>query len=184
MRRNGKFSFFTLLIPFNMKSYSKFKIIILLAMMLLSCKSQKENQKINPPVMITGPNVIIYKTKGDYFMHVPVNLSDDKTTLTSYPAPRDVYYNGDLAYPVKLEDGYLLDRRGISPNSAFLKWTYFEYSRLEKSPTTTQLLNMLLDSDPFIAIYDCGKTNRFNNLEDELNLIIRTNKLSEFKRLK
>lgn len=167
-----------------MKSYSKISIIFLIAMILVSCKSQKDNQKLNPPAMVTGPNVIIYKTKGDYFMHVPVSLSDDKTALTSYPAPGDVYYNGDLAYPIRLEDGYLLDRRGISPNSAFLKWTYYEYSRLKKTPLTNDLMKMILDSDPFISIYDCGKANRFNNLEEDLNLIIKTNKLSEFKRLK
>lgn len=167
-----------------MKSYSKISVIFLIAMMLVSCKSQKDNQKLHQPAMVTGPNVIIYKTTGDYFMHVPVGLSDDKTTIASYPAPGDVFYNGDLAYPVRLEDGYLLDRRGISPNSAFLKWTYYEYSRLEKSPSTNELMKMILDADPFISMYDCGKPNRFNNLEEDLNQIIRTNKLSEFKRLK
>ncbi|MBW6491559.1 MAG: hypothetical protein K0B15_10260 [Lentimicrobium sp.] len=149
-----------------------------------SCKSSSKIQKEELPGFVTGPNVIIYKTTRDYSKHVPVTLSDDKKTLVSYPAPGDVFFNGDLAYPVKLENGFLLDRRGIGKNSAFLQWTYYEYSRLEKTPVATELLKMVLDSDPFEVIYDCGKASKFSDPEVELNAKIRTGNLSDFKRIK
>lgn len=141
-------------------------------------------QKKPATAYVSGPNVLIYKTNADYFMHVPVTLSEDKKSIVSYPAPGDVFFNGNLAYPVKLEDGFLLDRRGITANSGFLNWTYYEYSRFEKTPSPDELFKMMLDTDPFIIIYDCGKSSKYKDLENELNEKIRTGKFTEFKRVK
>jgi hypothetical protein len=133
---------------------------------------------------VSGPRVMIYKTNADYFRHVPVTLSEDKKSIMSYPAPGDVFFNGDLAYPVKLEDGFLLDRRGITANSGFLNWTYYEYSRFEKTPSPDELMKMMLNPDPFTIIYDCGKSSKYKDLENELNEKIRTGKFADFKRIK
>ena len=156
-------------------------LFITLTALFSGCHSSSKNTK---PSGVTGPGVIVYKTTDNYFFHVPVTLSQDKKTLVSYPAPSDLMVNGELALPVKLEGGYLLDRRGINENSAFLKWTYYEYSRLDHTPKPEELMRMILDTDPFTEMYRCGKKSEYEDLIPELNEIIKGNKLSGFSRLK
>lgn len=151
---------------------------------MVGCKPKQQIAAVKGKPILANVPVIVYKTKADYSQHVPVGLSADKMNIVSYPAPGDVYYGGDLAYPVALEQGYLLDKRGIDENAAFTKWTYYEYSRLTKTPTQAEIKNMLLEVDPFIEIYQCGNLNDFENLIDDLNRTIRKGKLSDFKRLK
>lgn len=67
------------------------------------------------------PKARIYRTNGDYRDKVPVNLDAARSTVVSYPAPTDL-----TALPVQLADGYLLDLRGIGPNTAFTSYTYAE----------------------------------------------------------
>jgi hypothetical protein len=133
---------------------------------------------------VTSPQVVIYKTKENYYLHVPVSLSADKKSLVSYPAPSDVIINGELMLPVKLENGYLLDRRGIGEGCAFLKWTYYEYSRLEHTPNSEELLKMILEPDPLTEMYYCGRKSSFKDIESELNQIIREGRLENFKRIR
>ncbi len=165
----------------------KVTLLVIMSIALMSISACKPKQQVSAvkgkPILANAP-VIVYKTKADYSQHVPVTLSSDKMEIVSYPAPGDVYYGGDLAYPVSLEKGYLLDKRGINENSAFTKWTYYEYSRLSKTPTPQEIRNMLLDKDPFIEIYHCGTRNDFENLVEDLNKIIKKDKLDRFKRLK
>lgn len=167
-----------------MKNYFALLFFICVALTFSSCKTNKTVQKEASTAYATGPQVIIYKTTENYFMHVPVVLSQDKKSIVSYPAPGDVYYNGDLAFPVKLEDGFLLDRRGVAPESGFLSWTYYEYSRFEKTPSPSELLNKMLDSDPFTIMYDCGKPSQYKDLVNELNVKIKAGNFSDFKQLK
>lgn len=163
-----------------------FTLFILFSILLImsGCKPKEQVAAVKGKPVLANAPVIIYKTKQDYSMHVPVTLAPDKTSLTSYPAPSDVYYGGDLAYPVALTDGYFLDRRGISENSAFTKWTYYEYSRLPKTPSDKEIFNMLLDTDPFTEIYYCGDRTKFKDIENELNKAIKEGKLNQYKRLK
>ena len=107
---------------------SIFSATLLLVLMSLKLPGGK------PKAYITGPAAIIYKTKADYSKNVPVTLSDDKLHVVSYPAPQDVYFHGELAYPTQLAKGFLLDNRGISVNSAFISLTYEEYSKLPAAP--------------------------------------------------
>ena len=180
----GKFASFTLSINKFMKNYAVLLLVFCFSFHFTSCKTNKEVQKETSGAYATGPRVIIYKTKDNYFMHVPVGLSEDKKSLVSYPAPGDVFYNGDLAYPIKLEDGFLLDRRGITAQSGFLNWTYYEYSRFEKTPSPLELLGKMLDNDPFTIIYDCGNPSQYKELENELNAIIKAGRFDDFKRVK
>lgn len=168
-----------------MKSNLIFTVAILsFAIFMSSCKSNKQAvvSKGNPT--FANAPVIIYKTKADYFLQVPVTMTQDRKSLASYPAPSDVFYAGDLALPMQLEQGFYLDRRGINELSAFTKWTYYEYSRLPKTPTQEEIMNMMLDTNPFTEIYFCGKRSDFNNLVEDLNKIIKKGKLSNFQRLK
>jgi len=135
---------------------------------------------------------IIYKTSGDYSALVPVTLNDQKTQVTSYPDIKDVYYSGyantQLAYPTKLDNGYLLDNRGISANSAFLKYTYDQYSKLSKTPSSAELFSSILVTSPFLEMYNCGARSFAHDTEQqtisEINaLIIDSNQLDKCKRI-
>ena len=159
-------------------------LCIVMIAFLSGCKSKSPLTQSQNTVNVTGPQVVIYKTKDNYFMHVPVSLSADKLSLTSYPAPSDVFYNGDLAYPVKLENGYLLDRRGINEGCAFLKLTYYEYSRLDHTPTQDELMDLILDPDPLTEMYYCGRKSDFKDLESELNQVILSGNLDKFRRIR
>jgi|ERR1043165_4763893 hypothetical protein len=129
-------------------------------------------------------SAIVYKTKADYSQYVPVTLCADKSSIVAYPGAKDVYYKGKLALPTTLKDGYLLDNRGIGPNSAFLNLTYQQYTQLATIPSLTELYAGIKDKDPFVEIYNLGDRNRFTNEVEEINKIIAKNGLKKFTRVK
>ena len=125
------------------------------------------------------PHVLVYKTKADYRDLVPVLLSADKKHIISYPAPGDVKTGSGYALPVLLHKGYLLDKRGIGVNSAFLKLTYEEYSQLKELPSPAGLYDTIADKNPLTTLYDCGIRENGGNLVKELNKIIDKKQLSK-----
>ncbi|MEI8045891.1 MAG: hypothetical protein WCI92_00825 [Bacteroidota bacterium] len=161
------------------------QFIILITMISSCCTAKKaEKEQSGPMVTIAGPQVIIYKTKKDYSKLVPISLSEDKKTIVSYPDVKDVYYNGNLAYPTPLHDGFLLDNRGITKNTAFINLTYDEYSKLAKTPTADQLIKMIIDTDPLTKMYSCGIRSLTDDIEKRLNDKIDTNDFSTFVKMK
>lgn len=86
-------------------------------------------------VGVTAPQAVAYRMSGDYSDNVPVTLAADGAII-SYPAPGDLT---DLSAPLPLADGWWLDRRGISANSAFTRYTYSEYRALPAAPTPAEL---------------------------------------------
>lgn len=131
-----------------------------------------------------GPPVIIYKTREDYFDKVPVTLSEDKTEVVSFPGIKDIYYKGSIAYPTRLHNGFLLDNRGIGPNSAFLDYSYEAYSKLPATPTANELVDKILDKDPFMVTYNCGSRFEYKDAVVELNRHIDENNFGSFTKLK
>lgn len=118
------------------------------------------------------PNVIIYKTQADYSKNVPVGLNNDKTAIISYPGKFDLKNQ----MPRRLEYDFLLDYRGINLNVAFLKYTYEEYLNLEEIPSIAELFDDIIDFDPLIEMYHCGKSSNFQQgvpLEEQLNKILK-----------
>lgn len=87
------------------------------------------------PVGVTAPKAVAYRMSGDYADNVPVTLAPDGTII-SYPAPGDLT---DRSAPLPLADGWWLDRRGISANSVFTRYTYGEYRALPVAPTPAEL---------------------------------------------
>lgn len=87
------------------------------------------------PVGITAPKAVAYRMSGDYADNVPVTLAADGAII-SYPAPGDIT---DRSAPLPLADGWWLDRRGISANSVFTRYTYSEYRALPAAPTPAEL---------------------------------------------
>ncbi len=160
-------------------------MLVAACLILGGCKTSKESQQLadNAP-KLTEPSVYIYKTRGDYTLFVPIDLSADKKTIISYPDIRDVFTNGKLAIPTKLDGGFLLDNRGISKNVAFLKLSYQQYAELPATPSTNSLFNLILDNDPLTVLYDCGRKSGYKNLAAELSIMIRNKDYSKFKRIK
>jgi hypothetical protein len=163
-----------------------FLSFFLLSTMITSCfLTQKSgNSETKPGISVPGPKVIIYQTNKDYSKLVPVILNDDKTALVSYPDIKDVFYKGSLAYPTQLHKGYLLDNRGIDKNVAFINLTYEEYSKLSKTPTADQLMEMLIDKSPISRMYTCGIRPSYNDIELELNSKIDADDFSAFVKIK
>lgn len=117
--------------------------------------------------------VVIYRTKRDYSKYVPVILSKDKSRIVSYPDVSDVYLNGKLAYPTKLDDGYLLDNRGINEDVAFTGYTYSEYAKLKTTPSVEQLFKCIVDDSPLLCMVYCGSQSKYPNGVADLNRLIK-----------
>lgn len=128
-----------------------------------------------PNAMALAP-IIIYKTKGDYRNLVPITLSADKKHVIARPAPGDLMLGDGFATPIELADGYLLDRRGVGPGTAFIEYTYKHYFAIKGIPTEEDLLRRIVDSDPFTEIYRCDRS-QCNPLDIEsMNKYIRSGK--------
>ena len=161
-----------------MKYLSLFMILLLNA-----CNSShnaipnKNNGSEFTPDFSAGPHVIVYKTRKNYNNLVPVTLSEDKAKITSYPDPKDLRSGSDYSTPIQLDKGYLLDRRGVNANSAFLDITYQTYANLDSVPSLDSLYRRIKDKNPFIEIYDCGRRSAFQDLQAQLNEMIRNHTL-------
>lgn len=175
------------------KSVFNFFSIAVLFLFLLSCSNSckvnhanksGDQSELTGKNEMAGPPVIVYKTRTDHYDKVPVTLSEDKSEVVSYPGIKDVYYKGELAYPTKLNDGYLLDNRGIGPNSAFLKLTYEEYSKLDSTPSKGEILGLILDKDPFVKMFNCGSKYKYKDIVAEINAMIDSKTLKKQTRLK
>ncbi len=171
-------------------------------MILMACHTEKEVAESVPsqgnggggaaitvvqasPAAVASPKVFIYKMKKDYSQKVPVILSADKKTIVSYPHPRDVYTNGQLAVPTQLKDGYWLDNRGISENVAFLSYTYEEYAALSEAPSVSELYKKIIDKNPITEMWDCGRRHQFQGIVADLNEAISNGELSKrFQKVK
>lgn len=136
--------------------------------MTLSCKTARMQSQMPE----ADAPVIIYRTHEDYDHLVPITLNETGDGVSSFPAPSDLYIAGQLALPVKLKKGFLLDRRGLGIRSAFTSYSYEEYAELERAPGPEELLSRVIDAHPFEAIYDCGRAGSYEDPVKELNIII------------
>jgi hypothetical protein len=157
---------------------------------LFSCKTQKVITKNEEPVVVSVestvkekeqsfnlpqvlPQAIVYKTVKAYNHLIPVTMDAERTKIVSYPAPSDVFYKGKLALPTVLQDGYLLDNRGIDENTVFLNYTYDEYSRLQEAPPMSEMMNKIRDKHPLAEIIFCGDRTKYKDEVKELNELIK-----------
>lgn len=120
-----------------------------------SCRSPRPAAPAAPPLKLveapdgtTGasriigappPRAVAYRTDGNFADNVPVQVSPEGVLL-SYPAPSDV--RG--AAPLPLADGYLLDRRGVGPNTVFTRYTYAAYGALPEAPQPEEILSSVI----------------------------------------
>lgn len=99
------------------------------------------------------PRAIIYKTSGDYRDNVAIQL-DAGGNVVSYPAPGDLRGSA----PIEVADGFLLDRRGISRNTAFTTYKRAEYMSLPAAPTPSQLKAAVIPGAHVTALYTLPMT--------------------------
>jgi len=97
-----------------------------------------------------GP-VVVFKTKKDYRDKVSVQLSPDGKTITAFPAPSDVLFQK----PLELINGYFLKRM---VGDAYLSLSIDDYASSLHSYTSEELLDLVIDRDPFLEIYECSKS--------------------------
>ena len=143
-------------------------LMFIMMSILMSCKTTKV-QTLLPE---EDARVIIYRTLKDYNHLVPITLNESRDRVSSFPAPSDLYQKGQLALPVKLKNGYLLDRRGLGVHTAFTSFSYEDYALREKAPSPEELLESVIDDHPLEVIYDCGRAGSYQDLVKELNLKI------------
>ena len=124
-----------------------------------------------------APHVFVYKSKSQYRSLVSIQLSEDKKTVFSYPDPTDLKASSGYKAPVLLHKGYMLDKRGVSLNTAFIKMTTDTYSRLKKAPSPDQLFKLIVSNNPLTELYDCGVMDTTNSDEKHLNALIDKNQL-------
>lgn len=114
------------------------------------------------------PKGVAFKMSGAYENNVPLNLNADGT-LASYPAPTDITTG---SAPIRLADGWWLDRRGVSANTVFSRYTLGEYSSLPEAPSPAQLLESIipgarvtqverLPMSPAVAAADTAAVNAY-----------------------
>lgn len=144
--------------------------------LLSGCRSQAQPDAITTasvaaPVRPSSfiPKAVAYRTNGNYAANVPVTLADSGNELASFPAPSDLT---ESSTPVPLADGYLLDRRGISSHTAFLRYTYDEYRALPEVPGIAQLKSAIIPDARVTEIVQlpvtvqkaCADTAAVNNM--------------------
>ncbi len=179
-----------------MKQMNLLVFILLCASLLFNgCKSKqqttqtmsqdkKEQKEQKEPVMgLSSPPLLLYKTKADYSKNIPVVLSADKSEIISFPDIKDIYFKGKFAYPTLAEQGYLIDNRGIGINVAFISYTYEEYSQLKETPSAADLYNKIIDNAPLTELYNLGPRYNYVSIPEDVNEVIRENKLSKFEKL-
>lgn len=119
------------------------------------------------PCDASGP-VIVYKTKQDYSNNITVQLSKDHKSLTCTPGPADAANQR----PIKLANGYLLKRMC---GDAVLSLTIDEFIISTKSYSNSELLNMVIETDPYLEKYECCECT--GNDTAKINDLIRKNLL-------
>ena len=153
-----------------MKFLKGVPVILLFSICIISFNIKTDNAN----------RVIIYKTRKNYSNNIPIVLSQDKRQIISFPSPSDIK---TILKPKKLKKGYFLDNFGISRNTVFISLSYSEYSKLKQLPNEADFKKMIIDSFPFLEMYDCGDRYQFEKTERQINKIIKENKLSQFTKI-
>lgn len=118
---------------------------------MCGCNAHKNNiSQENKSIVSMIPKAVIYKTNGNYVNNVVVTLDDSRQKILSFPGPRDV---NSQSSAVELGNGWLLDRQGgINENSAFLSYTYEEYSKLGNIRSISDLMDRIIPDARVIEI--------------------------------
>lgn len=147
-----------------------FLVIIILAFIPGSCDWINKPD----PCDASGP-VVVYKTRQDYSENVTIQLSGDGKVVTAYPGKLDAVKQR----PVELINGYLLKRM---TGDAVTSLTIEEYASSAIDYSPADLLNLVIDKDPYLEKYECCKCTKGDTAV--INDLIRKNQLNNCDSLK
>ena len=116
-----------------------------------------------------GP-ISVFKPKKDYTNNVPVHLSSDKKSLISYPGREAIQR------PVQLVNGYYYS---TNPGNAYLSITIDQYMDTNNHYSSDQLINYVIDTDPFSEYYNICICSGATRDTASLNRIIRHDSLGK-----
>lgn len=118
-----------------------------------SIEPQKEIRKI-----------IVYKSKKDFSIFVPIHLTKDKKNIIGYPAKEDLKSLGHTN-ALAVENGYYIDLVGVNSNSVFTSFTLESYQKISTTPSLEEFKNHIIELNPFEEMYICDC--RYSNSEIE-----------------
>lgn len=147
-------------------------LVFLLGLLMFSCAGKRPMVKLADQAPL-----YIYKSKLSNNTWVPITLTDDKKSVMSYPHPKDVQRDGELLTPIRLKDGFLLDRQGINKNMVFIHISYADYAKRNGPLPIDSMLMMIVEPDPIIELYQIGYWGDFDDPVKELNRILRKGQL-------
>ncbi len=147
-----------------------------LCIVLLGCHCRQQGTgKVAGTAVEDVPHVLVYRTRSDTRTLVPVTLSEDRSRIVSYPHPKDI--DPVRSAPVELAGGWLLDRRGITAQVAFLGMSYAEYAKLAQAPSLPEMMAGIADRDPLMDLCDCGPRTAFKDVEAEVGAFAKRNEV-------
>lgn len=125
---------------------------------------QAENQTIMSTPVRAMPKATVFQMNGNYANNVAVTLNADGS-FAYYPDPHDI---GEYSKPIDLGNGWWLNRQGIGANSQFTKYTFAEYSKLDKVPSPDELKAAIIPGARVIAMEqtDIPASDALNRLPD------------------
>ena len=129
---------------------------------------------------VSSPRVFVYRLNdASQYDLVPVMMNEARTAIVSYPAPVDLRRGDELCLPTRLDDGYLLDNRGIGPTVALLSYTYAQYAALKEAPSMEELMAHIANRYPLAWYAWCGRRADYVDIVGELNAKIREGELCQ-----
>ncbi len=157
------------------------RLIILLLAGILNIFCSCEKVKVDDSII----QVYKFKEGKDYSNNVPVELSLDKSKITSNSSCLS------SIWPMKLDSGYFLNG-SMGVNSGYLSLTREEYNAYDIMPGVHSLYKLLIEADPYLEYYEFSDDGTFSSENGafgidtlKINDLIRTQKLENyFERLK
>ncbi len=154
-------------------------VIVLLGVFNLFCSCEKVKDED------TTIQIYKFKTDSDYSNNTPVELSVDKSKITSNSSEIND------RWPIKLDSGYYLNG-SMGVYSGYLSLSIEEYNSYDIKPGVDSLYNLLIEKDPYLEYYQRNDDGTFRNESGVygidtamINDLIRTDKLENyFERLK
>lgn len=125
----------------------KYICLALISLICFGCSKKAAETSYENPLEVRlaygadiTPEATVFKMSGDYADHVAVTLNADGS-LAYYPAITDV---SPASVPVKLADGWWLNRQGLSASSVFTRWTFSEYAALPSQPSRAEIIDAII----------------------------------------
>lgn len=155
---------------------------------------------IKSPLVGDGVEVSILKVKENNDGFIPVALSEDRSKITAFKGPGDLYNYylaiGNFPEPIKLESdfyfNFVFGESTVFLNIPYTDWVDVDNFEYKPAPSTNIMYKMIKDKEPFSEGYKCTvysvdeeslfhgiSKSQLRSLEKELNEIIENNQISE-----